>query len=136
MNGRFLLDTNIVIAIFSNDKAVMEQLELVGHSRVLESVSVKDAGQSNEELVIDVKIPAEEGIWIAARCAPAPAASSAAGSAGADLPSSRMAVARGHRRASNGTGFRERNANFLAQERRCYACRADNLRSEGGHHAC
>jgi len=28
MNGRFLLDTNIVIAIFSNDKSVMEQLAL------------------------------------------------------------------------------------------------------------
>ena len=28
MNGRFLLDTNIVIAIFSNDKSVMEPLEM------------------------------------------------------------------------------------------------------------
>ena len=28
MNGRFLLDTNIVIAIFSNDKLVMEPLEM------------------------------------------------------------------------------------------------------------
>ena len=29
MNGRFLLDTNIVIAIFSNDKSVLDPLELV-----------------------------------------------------------------------------------------------------------
>ena len=29
MNGRFLLDTNIVIAIFSNDNLVMEPLEMV-----------------------------------------------------------------------------------------------------------
>ena len=28
MNGRFLLDTNIVIAIFSNDNSVMEPLEM------------------------------------------------------------------------------------------------------------
>lgn len=28
MNGRFLLDTNIVIAIFADDKSVMEALEL------------------------------------------------------------------------------------------------------------
>jgi len=27
MNGRFLLDTNIVIAIFANDASVMESLE-------------------------------------------------------------------------------------------------------------
>lgn len=28
MNGRFLLDTNIVIAIFSNDNLVLEPLEM------------------------------------------------------------------------------------------------------------
>ncbi|MDA0350211.1 MAG: CehA/McbA family metallohydrolase [Verrucomicrobia bacterium] len=50
-----------------SDRVPLQKLELIGHSRVLKSVSIKDQGQSSEELVIDMEFPAEHGIWIAAR---------------------------------------------------------------------
>ena len=49
------------------DRVPLEKLEIIGHSRVLKSVSINDEGQSNEELVIEMQLPANEGIWIAAR---------------------------------------------------------------------
>lgn len=50
----------------------LENLELVGHSKVLKSVSASDAGQSKDELVIDMEMSAEQGIWLAARCEAGP----------------------------------------------------------------
>lgn len=46
----------------------LSKLELIGHSQVLDSVSIDDQGQSSENLYIDMHLPAEQGIWIAARC--------------------------------------------------------------------
>lgn len=48
------------------------KLELVAHGEVLKSVSAGDAGQSASELSIDLEIPAQKGIWIAARCEAGP----------------------------------------------------------------
>lgn len=45
----------------------LEQLEIVGHGRVLASVSSRDAGQSPEHLALDVDLPVGRGIWLAAR---------------------------------------------------------------------
>ena len=50
----------------------LNKLELIGHSRVLKSVSVADPGQSKDELTIDLDIPADRGLWIAARCKAGP----------------------------------------------------------------
>ena len=46
----------------------LERLEIVGHGKVLESVSVQDSGQSPAMLKLELEIPIDEGIWIAARC--------------------------------------------------------------------
>lgn len=45
----------------------LSRLEIVGHGKILGHVSVDDPNQSSSQLSIELKIPAEQGIWIAAR---------------------------------------------------------------------
>ncbi|QNF32701.1 CehA/McbA family metallohydrolase [Adhaeribacter swui] len=45
----------------------LQSLEIVGHGKVLGRVSISDAGQSTEHLSLTLDIPAEQGIWLAAR---------------------------------------------------------------------
>ncbi len=54
-------------ALGHTDRVPLQKLEIIGHSRVFKSVSIENPGQSDEELVIDMEFPAEQGIWIAAR---------------------------------------------------------------------
>ena len=50
------------------DKAPLRGLEIMGHGQVLKSVSAEEANQSGAERIIDLELPADVGIWIAARC--------------------------------------------------------------------
>jgi hypothetical protein len=50
------------------EQVPLRTLEIVGHGRVLGSVTADDVGQSAAELVAEVDLPVEHGIWIAARC--------------------------------------------------------------------
>ncbi|WP_233507688.1 CehA/McbA family metallohydrolase [Adhaeribacter pallidiroseus] len=45
----------------------LQSLEIVGHGRVLGRVTPSDAGQSPDHLSLTLDIPAEQGIWLAAR---------------------------------------------------------------------
>ena len=45
----------------------LSKLEIVGHGKILGHVSVDDPNQSSSQLSIELEIPAEQGIWIAAR---------------------------------------------------------------------
>lgn len=45
----------------------LQQLEIVGHGEVVREVTVGEAGQSPEHLVLDLEMPAEKGVWLAAR---------------------------------------------------------------------
>src|SRR5205085_9505045 len=45
----------------------LQALEIVGHGQVLGRITTKDAGQSAEHLSLTLDIPAEQGIWLAAR---------------------------------------------------------------------
>ena len=45
----------------------LSRLEIVGHGKILGQVSVDDPNQSSDQLSIELEIPAEQGIWIAAR---------------------------------------------------------------------
>jgi hypothetical protein len=46
----------------------LQTLEIVGHGKVMARVTSKDPGQSAEHLSIKLRIPVQQGIWIAARC--------------------------------------------------------------------
>jgi hypothetical protein len=45
----------------------LSRLEIVGHGEILAQVSIDDPNQSSSQLSIALEIPAEQGIWIAAR---------------------------------------------------------------------
>jgi hypothetical protein len=45
----------------------LQALEIVGHGKVLGRISATDSGQSAEHLSLNLDIPAEQGIWLAAR---------------------------------------------------------------------
>lgn len=45
----------------------LNKLEIVGHGEILGQVSVQDPHQSSSELSLSLEVPAEKGIWIAAR---------------------------------------------------------------------
>ncbi|MDB5263034.1 MAG: hypothetical protein JWQ14_2315 [Adhaeribacter sp.] len=45
----------------------LQTLEIVGHGQVLGRVTAREAGQSPEHLFLELDIPAEQGVWLAAR---------------------------------------------------------------------
>jgi len=46
----------------------LRNLEIVAHGRVLRSVTADDPGQTAAELAVELDLPVEGGLWIAARC--------------------------------------------------------------------
>ncbi len=50
------------------EQVPLRELEIVGHQRVLHRVTASDPGQSPAEITLDVELPADHGIWLAARC--------------------------------------------------------------------
>jgi hypothetical protein len=46
----------------------LRELEIVGHQKVLRRVAADDPGQSAAEITLDLELPVEHGLWIAARC--------------------------------------------------------------------
>ncbi|MFC5537260.1 CehA/McbA family metallohydrolase [Rhodocytophaga aerolata] len=46
----------------------LEALEIVRHGKVLARVTAKDLKQTSGHLTLELKLPAEQGIWLAARC--------------------------------------------------------------------
>jgi hypothetical protein len=46
----------------------LQALEIIGHGKVLARVTAQDINQTSEQLSIELKLPAEQGMWIAARC--------------------------------------------------------------------
>ncbi len=59
-------------ALGHSDQVPLANLEIVGHSGVLRRVGVEQAGQSTDRLVLELELPVEKGIWIAARCSAGP----------------------------------------------------------------
>ena len=49
------------------DQVPLSKLEIIGHGKILGQVSVSDPKQSVSQLTINLQVPAETGIWIAAR---------------------------------------------------------------------
>lgn len=45
----------------------LERLEIVSHGQVLKSATVDEPGQSTEHLTVEMELPVEHGLWIAAR---------------------------------------------------------------------
>jgi hypothetical protein len=50
----------------------LEKLEVVAHGKVLQAVTSGDAGQSADELALEMELPVEHGLWIAARASAGP----------------------------------------------------------------
>jgi tetratricopeptide (TPR) repeat protein len=50
------------------EQVPLRELEIVGHGRVLRRVGAEAPGQSSSEITLDLEIPVEHGLWIAARC--------------------------------------------------------------------
>ena len=50
------------------DQVPLRELEIVGHQKVLHRVSADEPGQSPAEITLDVELPVDHGMWIAARC--------------------------------------------------------------------
>jgi hypothetical protein len=46
----------------------LQALEIIGHGKVLARVTAKDLQQTADHLSIELKLPVEQGIWLAARC--------------------------------------------------------------------
>jgi hypothetical protein len=46
----------------------LSRLEIVAHGNVIASATPGDSGQSADHLSLDLKLPVDSGIWIAARC--------------------------------------------------------------------
>ncbi len=49
------------------EQVPLEKLEIVAHGRVLKSVTADEPGQSTEQLFVQMELPVEHGVWIAAR---------------------------------------------------------------------
>lgn len=63
-------NTRLQITAHAYGQAVqvpLQTLEIVGHGQILGKVSFTDPGQSPEHLSLELDIPAEKGIWLAAR---------------------------------------------------------------------
>jgi hypothetical protein len=54
------------------EQVPLESLEIVAHGRLLKSVTPEEPGQSTEELTVELEIPVEHGMWIAARAQAGP----------------------------------------------------------------
>jgi hypothetical protein len=50
------------------EQVPLRELEIVGHQKVLHRVTADDPGQSAAEITLDLELPVEHGLWIAARC--------------------------------------------------------------------
>ena len=50
------------------DQVPLRELEIVGHQKVLHRVTADEPGQSAAEISLDLELPVEHGLWIAARC--------------------------------------------------------------------
>jgi hypothetical protein len=46
----------------------LQALEIVGHGKVIARVTAKDLQQTSNHLSIELNLPVEQGIWLAARC--------------------------------------------------------------------
>ncbi len=53
-------------------RIALESLEIVGHGETLEKVAASDPGQNSERLSIELRLPVEQGIWLAARTSAGP----------------------------------------------------------------
>lgn len=49
-------------------KVPLQRLEIIGHGEVLKTVTAEEGNQSSARLTVDLELPADEGIWIVARC--------------------------------------------------------------------
>ena len=49
------------------EQVPLERLEIVGHGRVLASASAREVGQSPEHVTLELDLPVDRGIWLAAR---------------------------------------------------------------------
>lgn len=60
---------NISAKAYGHEKqAPLRNLEIVGHSKVLARVEAHNEGQSPDRIEASLSLPAQRGIWIAARC--------------------------------------------------------------------
>ncbi len=50
------------------EQVPLSRLEIIAHGKVIGSATPADGGQSSEHLYIQMELPVEQGIWIAARC--------------------------------------------------------------------
>ena len=58
---------------FGHDTEIpLRDLEIIGHGKTLARVEASGRGQSREELSLELELPVEHGIWIAARANAAP----------------------------------------------------------------
>jgi len=78
VNGRLPGDTvdvakgsRLTISARANgqpEQVPLRELEIVGHQRVLRRVTADEPGQSSAEITLDLELPVDHGLWIAARC--------------------------------------------------------------------
>jgi hypothetical protein len=50
----------------------LSELEIVAHGKVLKRLTASEAGQSRDEMTLEMSLPVSHGIWIAARAAAGP----------------------------------------------------------------
>ena len=50
------------------EQVPLRELEIVGHQKVLRRVTAADPGQSPAEITLDLELPVDHGLWLAARC--------------------------------------------------------------------
>ncbi|HET6568425.1 MAG TPA: CehA/McbA family metallohydrolase [Rhodothermales bacterium] len=59
---------HIVAEGYGNREQVpLDRLEIVGHGEVLRRVAASDTGQSPDHISVDMELPVQHGIWLAAR---------------------------------------------------------------------
>ena len=54
------------------DQVPLAKLEIVAHGEVIATATAGESGQSTEQLKVDLQLPAERGLWIAARAEAGP----------------------------------------------------------------
>jgi hypothetical protein len=54
-------------ALGHREQVPLEKLEIVAHGKVLRTVTAAEPGQTAERLALEMDLPAERGVWIAAR---------------------------------------------------------------------
>jgi hypothetical protein len=50
------------------EQVPLRELEIVGHQKVLRRVTPDEPGQSSAKLSLDLELPVDHGLWLAARC--------------------------------------------------------------------